>query len=140
MDLITVQQEGAQEFAISVRKHELRSDMSLDDGGQDAGPSPTELLVCALGACLGMAVARYCQTIECPAGNIELYLTYQLADRPKRIESIVVDMELPEGFPPERLPAVQRVVNSCPVHGTLTHPPKIDLEIDLRGPIATNKD
>ena len=131
MDLITVQQEGAQEFAISVRQHQLRSDMSLDDGGLDAGPSPTELLVCALGACLGMTVARYCQTIECPAGDIELYLTYQLADHPKRIESIVVDMELPDGFPPERLSAVRRVVNSCPVHNTLMNSPEIDLEIEL---------
>ena len=78
-----------------------------------------------------MAVARYCQTIGCPSGEIELYLTYQLADQPKRIENIVIDMELPEGFPPERMSAVRKVVNSCPVHNTLTKPPKIDLEIDF---------
>jgi uncharacterized OsmC-like protein len=131
MELITIQQKSTQEFSINVRQHEVRSDMSLDDGGQDAGPSPTELLVGAFGACLGMAVARYCQTIGCPSGEIGLYLTYQLADRPKRIENIVVDMELPEGFPPERLAAVRKVVHSCPVHNTLTKPPKIDLEIDF---------
>jgi hypothetical protein len=78
-----------------------------------------------------MAVARYCQTIDCPSGEIELYLTYQLADRPKRIQSIVVDMELPEGFPPSRVKALRKVVNACPVHNTLTHPPEIDLEISL---------
>lgn len=131
MDLITVQQKNTQEFSINVRQHEVRSDMSVNDGGQDAAASPTELLVGAFGACLGMAVARYCQTIGCPSGNIELYLTYQLADSPKRIQNIVVDMELPEGFPPERLAAVRRVVRSCPVHNTLTNPPKIDLEIDI---------
>ena len=131
MDLIRVQQEGTQQFSLHVRQHEVGSDMSVDDGGQDAGPSPTELLVGAFGACLGMAVARYCQTIGCPSGEIELYLTYQLADRPKRIENIVVDMELPEGFPADRLAAVQKVVQSCPVHNTLMNAPKIDLEISL---------
>jgi len=131
MDLITVQQEGTQEFTIHVRQHELGSDMSVDDGGQDAAPSPTELLVGSFGACLGMAVAKYCQTIGCPTGAIELYLTYQLADRPKRIENIVVDLELPDAFPPERLAAVRKVVRSCPVHNTLTNPPKIDLEIEI---------
>jgi uncharacterized OsmC-like protein len=131
MDLITVEQQNGQEFQVSIRHHRIRSDMSPQDGGKDQGPSPTELLVGALGACLGMAVARYCQTIECPSGDIELYLTYQLADQPKRIESIVVDVELPEGFPAERLPAVRRIVHSCPVHNTLTHAPDIDLEIDV---------
>ena len=70
MDLIRVQQDGTQQFSIHVRQHEVGSDMSVDDGGQDAGPSPTELLVGAFGACLGMAVARYCQTIGCPSGEI----------------------------------------------------------------------
>jgi len=131
MDLITVEQQDAQQFTVSVRHHCVTLDMSEQDGGQDSGLSPTELLVGALGSCLGMTVARYCQTIDCPAGDIELYLTYQLADKPKRIENIVIDLELPEGFPPDRLRAVRKVVNSCPVHSTLTIPPKIDLEIEL---------
>ena len=131
MDLITVQQVATQEFRVTVRQHELTSDMSAEDGGTDAGPSPTELLVSSFGACLGMAVARYCETIGCPSGELELYLTYQLADKPKRIANIVVDMELPEGFPPERVAAVRKVINSCPVHNTLTNPPEIDLEIEL---------
>jgi len=131
MDLITVEQQDEQQFTVSIRQHCITLDMSESDGGRDAGPSPTELLVGALGSCLGMAVARYCQTINCPSGEIELYLTYQLADKPKRIENIVIDMELPEGFPPDRISAVRKVVNSCPVHGTLTNPPKIDLEIEI---------
>jgi uncharacterized OsmC-like protein len=131
MDLITIEQQGSQKFQVSIRQHQIHSDMSPHDGGEDQGPSPTELLVGALGACLGMALARYCQTIDCPSGDIELYLTYQLADKPKRIESIVVDLELPKGFPSERLSAVHRIVHSCPVHNTLTQSPEIDLEIDF---------
>ena len=131
MDLITVEQQEEQRFTVSVRQHCVTFDMSEQDGGKDAGPSPTEMLVGSLGTCLGMAVARYCQTIGCPSGEIELYLTYQLADKPKRIENIVVDLELPEGFPPQRVAAVRKVINSCPVHSTLNNPPKIDLEIEL---------
>jgi uncharacterized OsmC-like protein len=131
MDLISVEQKDSQEFTVSIRKHQFTSDMSLEDGGQDAGPSPTELVVGAFGACVGMVVARYCETIQCPTEGLEVYLTYQLADQPKRIEAIVVDLELPPSFPEDRLDAVQKVIQACPIHGTLFNPPRIDLSIDI---------
>lgn len=131
MDLLTIEQIEDQEFEIQIRSHRVASDMGLDDDGHDLGPSPTELLVGSLGACIGMVVARYCKTIECSTEGLVLYLTYQLADRPSRgIQNIVVDLELPKGFPPERKAAIQRLIEACPVHSTLMRPPEIDIEID----------
>jgi uncharacterized OsmC-like protein len=129
MDLITVAQKGQQEFAIQVRTHAVTSDMAVSEGGQDRGPHPVELLVGALGACIGKTIARYCQTIQCPAEGIVLYLTYQFADSPRRVKNIVIDLELPEGFPAERKEAIRNIAHSCPVHNTLKNPPEIDLEV-----------
>jgi len=129
MDLITVTQKENQEFVVKVRKHEVTSDMSVADGGQDHGPQPVELMVGALGACLGKAIARYCQTIGFTSEGIALYVAFQMADDPKRVSNITIDLELPEGFPEERKAAVRRIVNACPVHNTLRNPPEIDLEI-----------
>jgi uncharacterized OsmC-like protein len=128
MDLLAVEQVAEQKFVFKVRGHTVVSDMASNEGGNDEGPSPTELLVGAIGTCIGMAVARYCQTISCE-GEVSVYLTYQLADHPKRVSNIVIDLELPENFPTKRISAIQRVIEACPVHGTLMNPPQIDIEI-----------
>jgi uncharacterized OsmC-like protein len=128
MDLISIEQQKRQTFQIQVRKHRLLVDMPPEEGGSDDGPRPTELFVASFGVCVGMALARYCETIGC-GQDIEIYLTYQLADKPRRVEAIVVDVELPEGFPENRRSAVDKVIRSCPVHNTLVQPPRIDIEI-----------
>ena len=38
MDLITINREDRLKFNIQVRGHEVASDMSVKDGGQDAAP------------------------------------------------------------------------------------------------------
>jgi uncharacterized OsmC-like protein len=129
MDLITVSQKQNQEFAIQVRAHEVTCDMAVSEGGQDHGPHPSELLVGALGACIGKAIARYCQTIQCPSEGITLYLAYQFADNPRRVAGITIDLELPKGFPEDRKKAIRNIIHQCPVHNTLKNPPEIDLEI-----------
>ena len=129
MDLIRVEQLAGQHFRVTVRGHVFETDMSLADHGNDAAPSPSELLVGALGACMGMLVNRYCVNHEYPAEGIGLDVTFQLADKPKRIAAITADLTLPEGFPEDRREAVQRAVHYCVVHNTLDVKPEIDLDV-----------
>lgn len=131
MDLIRVEQAGSQEFRISVRTHQISADNVIDEGGDDRGPRPTELLVGSLGACIGMAIARYCQTIDQDTDSISIYLTYDLKDRPRRIANIVADIELPADFPESRKSALKGIITSCPIHNTLLLPPEIDIEIGV---------
>ena len=128
MDLITVSRKQGIEFSVSVRGHEVTSDMSEKDGGHDAGPSPVELLACSLGACIGMMVQSYCSRHEYE-GDVEVSLTLELADSPKRIGAIVVDVELPEGVPEEKREVIRRMAERCPIHETLKDPPRVDIEI-----------
>lgn len=129
MDLICVEPVEAPHFTIRVRQHQLSVDYSHSDGGKDRGPSPTEMLVGSLGTCIGMTVARYCQTVGCSTAGLEICLTFELPDTgAKRIKTIIVDVDLPEGFPPNRVSALARVVRDCPIHNTLTSPPQIDIE------------
>lgn len=128
MDLITVSRKDGLEFSIRVRGHEVTSDLSEKEGGRDAGLSPSELLAGSLGACIGMMVQMYCSRHEY-AGDVEVSLTLELADSPKRIGAIVVDVELPEGVPEEKREAIRRMAERCPIHETLKDPPRVDIEI-----------
>lgn len=128
MDLITVTREGGLEFKIRVRGHEVTSDMSAKDGGRDAGPSPVDLLAGSLGACIAMMVQGYCQRHGYD-GDVGVSLTVELADHPKRVEGIVVDVELPDSVPDGEKDVVRRMAERCPVHETLRNPPRVDIDI-----------
>jgi uncharacterized OsmC-like protein len=102
--------------------------MSEKEGGKDKGPSPVELFAGSLGACIAMMVQSYCQR-HGYEGDVEVSLTIELADQPKRVGRIVVDVELPEGVPEEKAEAIRRMAEKCPVHETLRNPPGVDIEI-----------
>ena len=128
MDLITVTRENGLEFRIRVREHCVTSDMSVADGGRDGGPSPAELLGAALGACTAMMVQRYCRE-QGWDGDAGVNLALELADDPKRVGRIVVDLELPDGVPDERKETVRRVAERCLIQETLRHPPAVDVDV-----------
>jgi len=138
MDLITIDHEHDLEVKIRARRHRLASDMSIEDGGEDHGLAPTELLVGSLGACIAMSVQRYCAECGHGDGDVSVSLAFQLLGKPKRIGAIVVDVELPPGVPEDRIEAVRRVANHCVVHHTLMHPPEVDVEI-IHKPTTTAK-
>ncbi len=129
MDLITVTRESGLEFSVRVRGHEFKSDMSVADGGGDAAPSPAELLAGSLGACVAMMVQIYCDTHGYSDGQVEVSLTLELADEPKRVGAIVIDVELPNDVPDDKKDVVKRVAERCSIHNTLENCPRVDIEI-----------
>lgn len=128
MDLISVTREDELKFNIRVRGHQVSCDMSEKEGGRDQGPSPAELLAGSLGTCTAMMVQSYCKK-HGYEGDVEVNLTMELADYPKRIGRIVLDLELPDGVPEDKKEAIKRVAHLCPIHQTFEHPPAIDIEI-----------
>jgi putative redox protein len=129
MDLITVQHKTGAEFTLRVRGHNVLSDVSVKDGGCDHGPSPVELFAGSLGTCIAMMVNRYCHSHGYTDGEVGVSLTLQMADDPKRIKNIVVDLEIPKDVPEDRREAIRRVAEHCPIHATLKNPPDVDLDI-----------
>lgn len=128
MDLITIERISGLEFEIQVRGHSVVADMSVDDGGQDGGFAPAELFASSLGACVAMMVQSYCDTHGHTDGDVGVSLTLELADDPKRIGAVVIDVELPNGFPEEKQEAVRRVAELCVIQGTLATPPRVDID------------
>jgi len=128
VDLITVAREDGLKFNIRVRGHDVPCDMSEKEGGRDQGPSPVELLAGSLGTCTAMMVQSYCQK-HGYKGDVEVSLTLELADYPKRIGRIVLDLELPDGVPEDKKEVMKRVAQLCPIHQTFKSPPALDIEV-----------
>ncbi len=134
MDLITVTRSNGLAFDIRVRGHTLRSDMAPEDGGVDDGPSPAELLGCSLGACVAMMLQDYCERHEHVAGDVAVALTLELAQEPKRVAAITVDVELPNDVAESELPELRRVAEAGVVRATLARPPEVDIELNRAAP------
>ena len=128
MDLISITRKEDSAFSISVRGHEVLSDYSEKDGGHDRGLSPVELLAGSLGACIAMLVQNYCQR-HGYEGDVGVSMTVELADKPKRIGRIVIDLELPNGIPDDKKEIIRRLAQKCPIHETLKTPPGLDIEV-----------
>ena len=59
---------------IAVGAHKLRADEPIDAGGGDAGPTPKQLLLSALGACttITLQIANACPVHKLLTGAIEI--------------------------------------------------------------------
>jgi putative redox protein len=129
MDLISITRREGKAFEARVRGHALTIDMSEEEGGADQGMNPVELLASSLGACIAIMTQTYCDSHGYTDGEVSASLTIEIADEPKRVGTVVIDLELPNDFPEEKKSAVKRIAELCPVHETLKQMPTVDLEI-----------
>jgi putative redox protein len=129
MDLISITRREGKAFEIRVRGHALTIDMSKEEGGADEGMNPVELLASSLGACIAIMTQTYCDNHGYTDGEVSASLTIEIADEPKRVGTVVIDLELPNDFPEEKKSAIKRIAELCPVHETLKQMPTVDLEI-----------
>jgi uncharacterized OsmC-like protein len=128
VDLIRITRSRGLEFDVRVRDRKVTSDMAPADGGRGEGFTPLELVAGAAGACIAMAVQRWCEACDHP-GDVEVSVAFELRDDPKRMAALVVDLELPPGLPESRRRALRRVVEECPIRETLRRPPRVDVEL-----------
>jgi putative redox protein len=129
MDLISITRRDGKAFELRVRGHALTIDMSKEEGGADQGMNPVELLAGSLGVCIAIMVQTYCDSHGYTDGDVSASLTLEIADEPKRVGAVVIDLELPNDFPENKKSALKRIAELCPVHQTLKQMPTVDLEI-----------
>ncbi len=138
---VVVADAGEGKFVQIVRigRHELRADEPASvPGGLDAGPSPYDYLLAALGACTSMTLRLYAERKQLPLERVVVHLK-----REKIHASDCADCETREGMLDQiertlelagALDAAQRqrlleIADKCPVHRTLTSEVKIRTRI-----------
>ena len=81
---------------IEIRGHRVIADEPKDSGGEDAGPSPQELLAASLASCTAITMEMYAHRKGWDVGDIVVDVDYEPAQRgsPTRF---TMDVELLEG-------------------------------------------
>ena len=132
MSDIFVRHEQGDRFTISIRGHEVTIDQPVEDGGDDMGPTPSELFVASLAGCVGFFAERFMVRHDIAVEGLEVHATYAYAeDAPSRVASIDVQLTIPAGFPESKIPTLMRVVDRCTVHNSLRQAPQVRISTRL---------
>jgi uncharacterized OsmC-like protein len=129
MTTIDVRYLDGDRFAVDVRGHRIAVDQPIADGGDDTGPTPTELFVSGLASCVGFYARRYLARHDVPANGLTVSASYEMASRPARVSEVRMVIAVPEGVPQSRRDALLAVASHCTVHNSIVDPPEISIAL-----------
>lgn len=129
MATIRTHHKGDMLFETKLGRHMLQVDVPPDMGGSDRGPTPPEVFVASLGACVAALVANYCNKAKLSTEGLTVDITYDKASDPTRLVDMRVRIDLPNADVSGREEAIKRVADRCPVHQTICTLEGVDIEV-----------
>ena len=106
------------ETEVEIRGHRLTVDETVDDGGGDAGPRPTELLAASLASCTAITIVMYADRKGWDVGAIEVAVDYR-TPTVHGDPSFEVKIRIPAPLTDEQRERILTIASKCPVHKTL---------------------
>jgi putative redox protein len=117
---------GGDRFSLDIRGHRFLVDQPVDEGGEDFGPTPTELFVAGLATCVGFYAERFLRRHGLPAHDVHVRTNFEFAmGRPARVGSVDIQVLVPAGLTAKQMEALNAVIDHCTVHNSLRQPPEI---------------
>lgn len=119
--VVRTEEGGRLRNRVAVGGHEVVSDAGSGSGGGDAGPTPFELLLGALGSCTAMTLRMYAARKSWDLRAVEVVLAHEPVEAetgPKfRVRRIV---RLTGSLDADQRARLGEIADRCPVHRALT--------------------
>ena len=103
---------------VKVRQHRMNVDEPVDQGGDDAAPSPQELLAASLASCTAVTMEMYADRKGWDLGAVEVQCEYTPAERgcPTKF---TLTLRVPSDLSDAQVQRLKVIATKCPVHRTL---------------------
>jgi putative redox protein len=123
---------GTYQHDVKIREHFVGADEPTDAGGDDAAPSPQELLAASLASCTAITLEMYAERKGWDVGPVEVDCEYSPAERgcPTKFSLVV---RLPEHLSAEQIERLKVIAAKCPVHRTLDGEVMFDEQVEIVG-------
>ena len=111
-------ENGSLRHSVTMRDHTLVADEPKDEGGDDSGPSPQELLAASLASCTAITIEMYAKRKRWDVGEVTVHVEYEPAQRgsPTRFRMTV---DFPKELPEDQRERLMQIGAKCPVHRVL---------------------
>ncbi|CAN5650936.1 hypothetical protein BH24ACT20_BH24ACT20_13350 [soil metagenome] len=128
-DRVLVRTGGGFYTEITAGKHTLVADEPSGVGGTDAGPTPYDYLLGALGSCTAMTLRMYADRKEWPLDSVTVRLSHgkiyaddcaNCETETGKIDRIEREIELEGDLDDAQREKLLEIADKCPVHRTLT--------------------
>lgn len=131
MRAIAHREGGKLKQLVEIRDHRITADEPPDLGGEDAGPSPQELLAASLASCTAITMEMYAYRKGWDVGDIVVDVDYEPAQRgsPTRF---TMDFQLSKELPEDQREKLMQIAAKCPVHRALEGEVMFDENVALR--------
>ena len=131
MGKVTVRSDPSFRTSIKARHHTVYADEPVQDGGTDSAPTPTELMLGALGACMVITLQLYAKRKNWPLEGVEIALEQQRfigKEHPKYhgeaqfVHEIRDQIVLRGPLSEEQRTRLLEIAGRCPVHRLIENP------------------
>jgi len=121
-------------FNIQAGSHSIVCDQPADNGGEDSGMTPPELMLASLGSCAAFYAVQYLKTRNLAQTGVEVTVTAEKLKQPARLGNFKIQVVFPVSLTEEQTEGLMRSVHHCLIHNTLLSPPEISIELSTREP------
>jgi uncharacterized OsmC-like protein len=124
---IVVTSRAQDAYTVEVGPHQLVVDQPPAAGGTDLGPTPTDIFVAGLAACVAYYGGKYLRENDLPDA-LTVRCRYKWALNPNRVSRMELSVQAP-GLDAEHRDGFVAAVDHCSVHNTLRQPPEVTVTV-----------
>ena len=132
---VKVKQINRFKFQVEARSHSVLCDQPLDNGGEDTGMTPPELMLASLGACAEFYAVQYLRTRKLDDRGVEVTVTAEKLMQPARLGNFHIQVSCPAALSAEQTEGLRRSVHHCLIHNTLLSTSSVEIELAVGEPI-----
>jgi uncharacterized OsmC-like protein len=126
---VTIKHLDHVKFVIQTRSHTILCDQPAENGGDDAGMTPPELMLASLGSCAAFYAAQYLKARNLEETGVEVSVTADKLMQPPRLGNFKINVICPLSLTEDQNAGIMRAVHRCLIHNTLMSPPEILIEL-----------
>jgi len=105
----------------------VETDQTNEKGEPGTAPMPFDLFLASIATCAGIYVLHFCRQRNLPTAGLKIIQRSHRNRQTGMVESIDLEIQIPDGIPEKYLPALIRSAELCAVKKHLEKPPAFNV-------------